>query len=48
MQPLGQRLGQAVGQGLGHDGAVVVVGGLERGRELGRADAPAVTANPPR
>ena len=34
VQVLGERLGKAVGESLGHDRAVVVVLGLEAGREL--------------
>src|SRR5262249_53581604 len=34
MQHFGKRLGEPVGQGLGHDGAVVVLLGLESPRQL--------------
>ena len=37
VQPLGERLGQPVGQRLGENGPVVVVVGLEAGRQLSRA-----------
>ncbi len=39
VQALGEGLGQAVGQRLGHDGAVVVVVGLEAPRQLVGAEA---------